>query len=227
MNHTALIWTLAIMLAFLSILLAIDLIFSWRNNCRKAKTVEHNAARRERENTLCTCTEINKLGTCAEPAEVDEVESGSACDGEHSSPLRDTNGRRAESSRATKILRCAQNDTEKSNVINGIDLCGRERPVFEVKLPPDGKLLHLLTPTKATSDRFQEIGMLLERQEQGRLSPDGMEQLYKFAAILLSNNKEQCAFLPADVKERLSAEDIGALLQQYLLWLTDLIKARN
>ncbi len=117
------------------------------------------------------------------------------------------------------------NSEQTHNVV--CDLMGRPKPTMEVILPPDGKVLHLLTPTKATSDQFETIGKLLERQEMHRLSMDGVEQLFKFAAILLSNNKEGCGFLPADLKERLTSQDIGALLQSYLLWLTEVIKERN
>ncbi|MBE6984308.1 MAG: hypothetical protein E7434_01600 [Ruminococcaceae bacterium] len=107
------------------------------------------------------------------------------------------------------------------------DLLGREKPCFSVKLPPDGKVLHLLTPTKAVSDRFQEIGKLLQQQEEGRLASDGVEALYKFTSFLVSNNRENFLLNVADLKARCSAEDIGGLLQAYLGWLTELVLSKN
>ncbi len=107
------------------------------------------------------------------------------------------------------------------------DLMGQERPTLAVALPPDRMVIHLLTPTKAMSDRFQAIGRLLERLEVGTLAFEGIEQLFKFAAMLLSENQEGRMFTVSELKSRCSAGDIGALLEMYLGWLTEVVKSKN
>ncbi len=108
-----------------------------------------------------------------------------------------------------------------------VDLMGQERPVLAVTLPPDNMVIHLLTPTKAMSDRFAEMGNLLERLESGTLAFEGIEQLYKFASMLLSENRERRLFTVSELKSRCSSADVCGLMQLYLAWLTEVISSKN
>ena len=109
----------------------------------------------------------------------------------------------------------------------GIDLMGVPRPTFAVTLPPDGKRLYLRTPTKAVADRFAQIGEILERMGKSRHTLDDIEQLYLLTSIVLANNTDGTLMTVADVRERLTTDDVVEFLTAYMEWLTDIIKSKN
>lgn len=109
----------------------------------------------------------------------------------------------------------------------GIDLMGVPRPTFAVTLPPDGKCLHLRTPTKAVADRFAQLGEMLERMGKGRHTLDDIEQLYLLTSMLLANNTDGTLMTVADARERMTTDDVVGFLTAYMEWLTDIIKSKN
>lgn len=135
--------------------------------------------------------------------------------------------------RASRPLRDGGDD-EKEKVSNldtakdaGIDLMGEPRPVFTAKLPPDGKTLHLRTPTKTVADRFETIGQVIQHFEKKQQTLDDLEQLYIFAAMLLANNTENDNITVSIVHARLTPEDVIAFLTAYMDWLTGVIQSKN
>lgn len=109
----------------------------------------------------------------------------------------------------------------------GIDLMGAPRPVFTAKLPPDGKILHLKTPTKAISDRYAAVGEVIQHFEQNQQTLDDLEQLYLFSTMLLDNNIDGETVTVAAVRECLTPDDICVFLTAYLDWLTGVIREKN
>lgn len=108
-----------------------------------------------------------------------------------------------------------------------LDLMGQERPTFTLRLPPDGKELHLLVPTKAVADRFEEIGRLLERIEQDSLDADGERQLYRALSLILSHNVERCVLTETEIGRRLSPRDVEDLLEAYMEWILRQVREKN
>ena len=109
----------------------------------------------------------------------------------------------------------------------GIDLMGAPRPVFTAKLPPDGKILHLKTPTKAISDRYEAVGAVIQHFEQNQQTLDDLEELYLFATMLLDNNIDGETVTVAAVRECLTPDDVCVFLTAYMEWLTEIINAKN
>lgn len=133
-------------------------------------------------------------------------------------------GWRAGRSGAKKAVPVSNLDITKDA---GIDLMGAPRPTFAVTLPPDSKCLRLRTPTKAVADRFAQIGEILERMGKNRHTLGDMEQLYLITSMLLANNTDDTLMTVADVRERLTTDDVVAFLTGYMGWLTDIIKSKN
>lgn len=109
----------------------------------------------------------------------------------------------------------------------GIDLMGAPRQTFAATLPPDGKQLHLRVPTKSIADRFETIGRVIEHFEAKRQTIDDLDQLYIFAAMLLSNNLDGEDMTISTVRERLTADDVVVFLTAYMEWLTEVISSKN
>lgn len=109
----------------------------------------------------------------------------------------------------------------------GIDLMGSPRPVFTAKLPPDGKVLRLRTPTKAISDRYSVIGAVISRFDANKQTMDDLEQLYLFASMLLDNNLDGETVTVATVRECLTPDDVISFLAAYMDWLTGVIREKN
>lgn len=109
----------------------------------------------------------------------------------------------------------------------GCDLMGASRPVFVVKLPPDGQILHLTTPTKAMSDRFAEIGGVLDRLGKGKGADGDEDALFRLAADLLGDNLDRISMMPMALRRRCSTADIVKLLADYMGWLKGVIDAKN
>ena len=171
MESNVLMWLFAIILAFVTVLLAIDFLRGWRAGKRSVHEAEMSAEK--------------------------------------------------ESANAKKVSKL---DTVKDA---GIDLMGAPRQTFAATLPLDGKQLHLRVPTKSIADRFETIGKIIEHFEAKRQTIDDLEQLYIFAAMLLSNNIDGEDMTVSTVRERLTADDVVVFLTAYMEWLTEVISSKN
>lgn len=146
----------------------------------------------------------------------------------HSAPAES----RTRSHRTGKKSRAHMGEKAVSNLDTGkhpagIDLMSKPRPVFAAKLPPDGRVLHLLPPTKATADRFVEIGGLMQKLSRGRLELKEMEELFALAAMALNNNREGVACTASFVAERCSTNDVIDILTGYMNWLSEQVYSKN
>lgn len=105
-----------------------------------------------------------------------------------------------------------------------VDLTAPERPTVAVKLPPDGRVLHLRTPTKGDADRFRRLIAPLERD--GAAAAD-MQMLYAAASLILSTNTEGVGVSAEQCQKDLSRQDCETLFAAYLTFLQQLIDQGN
>lgn len=109
----------------------------------------------------------------------------------------------------------------------GIDLMGRPRPVFTVKLPPDGLTVRISTPTKYVADCFTAIGAALEHVHEGKHDLDDIEMLYRSMTQILSTNLDNTPITARMLRERLSPPDLVDFFAEYMSFLEGLIRAKN
>lgn len=150
-------------------------------------------------------------------------------DAEHKNDVR---GEKIDRTSGMKVLRpeirkeaVSKLDTEPHEV--DLDLMGNDRPLFSLRLPPDGLELHLRMPTKAVADRFEVIGRLLEKIEKGELNGDSEKQLYSALALIMSHNTERYVCTESDLARRLSQQDIADLLDRYMQWILKTVNEKN
>ena len=107
-----------------------------------------------------------------------------------------------------------------------LDLFGKKRPVLTVKLP-DGTLLRLTTPCKSVSDRFEDIGTLLDRIAQGHAAPEDIDSLYALMAVVLARNLDHIVISQKHLEETMSADDCVEFFAAYMDFLTKEISSKN
>lgn len=149
----------------------------------------------------------------------DYIKSKKCARGEKNDPVSGLTTLHREKTEAVSKL-----DTERPIEL---DLMGQERPTFALRLPPDGKDLHLRLPTKAIADRFEEIGRLLERNEKDCLDTDGEKQLYRALNLILSHNVERCVLTETEIARRLSLQDVSDFLEAYMDWILRQVREKN
>lgn len=113
-----------------------------------------------------------------------------------------------------------------TKTVTDLDLFGKKRPVMTVKLP-DGTILRLTTPCKAVSDRFEDIGALLERIAQGHAAPDDIDDLYALLAVVLARNLDNAEISQAHLERIMTADDCVEFFAAYMEFLTKEISAKN
>lgn len=106
-----------------------------------------------------------------------------------------------------------------------LDLSGRERATFAVRLPRRRKPLLLLLPTKAESDRVLKAAEQIQNLSQ--LNAESLDALSETAATILSCNTKGKRFSAREVAKLLTLDDMTLLFVRYLEWLDEVSHAKN
>ena len=107
-----------------------------------------------------------------------------------------------------------------------LDLFGKKRPVMTVKLP-DGTVLRLTTPCKTVSDRFENIGALLDRIANGQTAAEDISELYMLLAVVLSRNLDNTVVPQERLEAIMTADDCVEFFAAYMDFLTREISSKN
>lgn len=111
-------------------------------------------------------------------------------------------------------------------VATDLDLFGKKRPVMTVKLP-DGTVLRLTTPCKAVSDRFEDIGVLLDRISNGQTEAEDIPELYMLLSVVLARNLDNIVVPQDRLEAIMTADDCVEFFAAYMDFLTKEITSKN
>lgn len=108
----------------------------------------------------------------------------------------------------------------------GLDLSGSPRATYRFTMP-DGDVLVLRTPTKALTDSFERIGLILQHNSYGNGTASEYNELYYLTAALLSHNTSAKKIDAQKCMEDLTIADLTEFLNDYMSWLTKVIESKN